>query len=93
MRGHYGLWWITLERVPVHVCTCACVTVYVRACVRVCFSVLVLVMEVEEGEEEEKEQEEGIVIGSCSVAQVGSESKAFLFSLLSAGAVGLYHSY
>lgn len=37
--------------------------------------------------------EEEIVIGSCCVAQVGSESKAFLFCLPTAWVVGLYHTY
>lgn len=45
------------------------------------------------GGEEEEEQEEETVFGSCYVAQVGSESKAFLFSLLTARVVGLYHTY
>lgn len=53
----------------------------------ICVWVLVVVMEVEE------EQEEEIVFVSCYVAQVGSESKAFLFSLLTARVVGLYHTY
>lgn len=44
-------------------------------------------------EEEEEVEEEVIIIGSCYVAQVGSASKAFLFSLLSARVAGLYHIY
>ena len=49
--------------------------------------------EEEEKEEEEEVEEEAIVIGSCDVAQVGSGSKASVFSLLSARVVGLYHTY